>query len=919
MLKHNHSSKSSKVRKYDIEHIRDIEAKWRKIWSDKKTYRTPDPSSKDKTFYCLDMFPYPSGDGLHVGHPVGFITSDIIARFKRMKGFNVLHPMGWDAFGLPAERHAMKTGMHPAETVAKNSENYRRQMDLIGLSFDWDRAFSTTDPDYYKFTQEMFIDLYEAWFNPDTQKTEHISTLLIPDEVQVKGPKAVQNYQNSYRLAYYDDAMVNYCPELGTVVANEEVMHDGRTEQGYEVVRKMQRQVMMRINSFAERLISGLEDLDWPEPIKEMQRNWIGRSSGYKIAFLTETGEKISVYTTRADTLPGTTFLALAPEHKLVDKITTIEHREAVNNYVRSSLQKSELSRKQSSKKTGIRTGASAINPLTGKRIPIFVSNYVLMESGTGAVMGVPAHDTRDFDFARTVDIPIAPVIAPEGDSYKSVADGDQVWTGSGKALEFDLDCYKKLGLTGLPSDEFSQKLCSYLCQNGIAESSTQYRIRDWIFSRQRYWGEPIPLIHWDDGSIEPVSKTDLPLELPLLENYQPQSDGEPPLARATQWVNVDDPVMALQGKRETLTMPQWAGSCWYPLGFMDPGNEDLAVDPALEKRWGAVDLYIGGAEHATLHLLYSRFWYMALSDLGKIKTKEPFKRLVNQGLLLSFTFRNTRGVLIPTDEVETRDDGKFYIKSNSPHYDLQQADAPLERVKAKMSKSLRNIVTPDQVVEKYGADAYRICLMFMGPVEQVREWESSKTAAAQKFLRRFLRFITHDSSMGIRQTVVKKEESINVQRTVEEAVSTIEEGIETLRLNTAIATMMKCLNDISSQPVSRETLEKLILCFSPFAPFMCEELWQRCGNDGSVALSRWPQIDLSQYEGPQTVSMIVTLNGKKRAEVEVPTICDDSKLSSIAKETLSGQVNIGSGELRTIIVRDKVNNNPKLVNVTIK
>ena len=901
---------------YTTDVVREVETKWRERWLSEKTFRTEDPKPGDDTFFCLDMFPYPSGDGLHVGHPVGFIASDVVSRFKRMKGFNVLHPMGWDAFGLPAERHAMKTGQHPSETVRKNAANYRRQMQLIGLSYDWDREVSTTDPEFYKITQQMFLDLYEAWFDPETQSAKHIDALPIPDDVAQQGDAAIRAFRDDHRLAYYDEAMVNFCPELGTVVANEEVMADGRTEQGYEVVRRMQRQVMMRISCFAERLISGLEKLDWPQAIKEMQRNWIGRSTGHKITFQTESGADITVFTTRADTLPGTTFLVLAPEHPLVAELTTDAQRAEVDAYVHAALQKSDLMRKQGAEKTGAALGAFAHNPLTGERVPIFVSDYVLFDTGTGAVMGVPAHDARDFDFAKLYDLPVIAIHAPDGENHEEVAAGRMVWTGDGTSLSFDLDCYRDLELAGLPTSEFMTKFCDYLVDAGLAEISIQYRIRDWIFSRQRYWGEPIPLIHWEDGTVEPMDRAQLPVIIPTLDDYRPSPDGQPPLARATDWVKVTDPATGRTGERETLTMPQWAGSCWYPLRFMDPRNAERAAAPDIEKAWGPVDLYIGGAEHATLHLLYARFWYMALADLGRIDTVEPFQKLVNQGLLQAFTFQNDRGVKIPADEVEERADGQTYVLPTSAHYDAETADTPLVRVKAKMSKTLRNVVTPDQVVEEHGADAFRVCMMFMGPVEQTREWENSKAASSAKFLRRFWRFTTDEKQSGLRDTVAVDQEDADIRRVVDETIVTIEEGIDSLRLNTSIAAFMKCLNEIGTRPVSKTTVERLILILSPFAPFMCEELWSRCGHDASLARVEWPEVDMSQHAGPESVTLVVTINGKKRAQLDVLPDASDDNLRGQAVEAVAERWDVTENNSRILIIRDKSSGAPKLVNI---
>jgi leucyl-tRNA synthetase len=902
-----------------IDVLHAIELKWRQKWLRDKTFRTPTPDAETETFYCLDMFPYPSGDGLHVGHPVGFVASDIVSRFKRMKGLNVLHPMGWDAFGLPAERHAMKTGQHPSVTVRKNAANYRRQMEMVGLSYDWDREIFTSDPKYYKNTQKMFLDLYQAWFDPETQRARPISELPIPPEIRDAGYLEVKRFQNDHRLAYYDKAMVNFCPELGCVVANEEVMADGRTEQGYEVVRQRQRQVKMRISAFSERLLAGLEDLDWPQAIKEQQRAWIGRSNGHKITFVLESGHEIPVFTTRADTLPGVTFLAIAPEHPLVEEITTPAQRFEVQTYVQEALQKSELSRKQSNEKSGARTGALARNPLTGEVVPVFVADYVLLESGTGAVMGVPAHDIRDFEFAALFGLPVIPVLAPDGEERGDVVAGRKCWPSDGIALGFDLECYSELQLAGKASPEFTKRLCEHLESRGIATKSVQYRIRDWIFSRERYWGEPIPLIHLEDGTVSAVPREDLPVVLPPLDDYSPSRSGEPPLSRATEWVKYTDPKTGQTGKREVLTMPQWAGSCWYALRFMDPRNDTMAVDPEIERRWGPVDLYIGGAEHATLHLLYARFWYIALSDLGCIQTIEPFSKLVNQGLLLSFSFRNDRGVLIPVDEVEQRDDGRYFVSSNSPHYSANQADIPLERIRAKMSKSLRNVVTPDQVIESYGADAYRVCLMFMGPVEQIREWEDSKAAASLKFLRRFWRFVTDENESGIRQTMSADQEDADIKQIVSKTVSTIEFGIETLRLNTPIAAFMKCLNEIGTRPVSIETLEQLVLILSPFAPFVCEELWSRLGHETSLAREPWPNTDTMDRSVPDVVPVVVTVDGKKRANLEIPSAVEDSALKERALAAVEGRWNVSGDFVKALVIRDKASGAPKLVNIVTR
>ncbi|NEP56215.1 MAG: leucine--tRNA ligase [Symploca sp. SIO2G7] len=899
-----------------IHHLLIVEKKWRYRWEQEKCFATREPVAGEETFYCLDMFPYPSGDGLHVGHPVGFIASDVVARMKRMKGVNVLHPMGWDAFGLPAERHAMKTGRHPAETVRENAANYKRQMDMIGLSFDWDRSFSTTDTSYYRWTQMMFVQLYHAWFDKEKQKARPISELPIPPELENADKTAIEAYRDNYRLAYFDETMVNFCPTLGCVVANEEVMADGRTEQGFEVIRQKQRQLMMRISAFAERLLDGLDDLDWPEAIKEQQRTWIGRSEGFKINFPFSESDFITIFTTCPETISGVTFLALAPEHPLIKEITSPEHETEVTAYVANALQKGDLLRKQQSDKTGVFTGSYATNPLTNEKHPIFIADYVLMESGTGAVMGVPAHDERDFLFAQAYKLPIKPVFIPQ-DAKKACAikAGETFWVGPGIALPNEAPIFEKLGLEGLDRKTFSKAITNYLVKDGKAKASIQYRIRDWIFSRQRYWGEPIPLIHWEDGETTTVPEEDLPVILPELSDYIASESGDPPLARAASWLNVVDPKTGRKGQREVLTMPQWAGSCWYPLRFIDPHNSQEPVVAWKEKAWGPVDLYIGGAEHATLHLLYARFWYMALSDLGIVQTKEPFAKLVNQGLLGAPSYRNTRGVLIPVDEVETRENGNFYVKASSEHYDLSQSDVPLERVNAKMSKSLRNVVTPDEVICEYGADAFRICLMFMGPVESSREWEDEKVAASRRFLFRFWRFVTQGKDRGMRETIPASEEDREIIRIVDHTIHAVETSIDTLRLNTGIAAFMKCLKNIGDCQVSHQTLEKLVLILSPFAPFTCEELWERLGYKTSLSRHSWPDINPQSFEAPERVQVVITVKGKKRGVIDVDVDIDNADLQAQALKVLEDTKNFSAKEVKSIVVRDDKTGSPKLIN----
>ncbi|NMA45025.1 MAG: leucine--tRNA ligase [Lentisphaerae bacterium] len=646
-----------------------IEAKWQDYWKRNKTFKAVDCDYTREKLYVLDMFPYPSGSGLHVGHPEGYTASDIWCRYKRMKGYNVLHTMGWDAFGLPAEKYAVKTGTHPAVTTAKNVEVFRRQLEAFGFSFDWDREINTTDPAYYKWTQWIFSQLYKQG------------------------------------LAYQSEQPVNWCPELGTVLANEEVIN-GRSEVGnYPVVRKPVRQWVLKITEYAEKLLEGIDELDWPEGTKEMQRNWIGKSTGADVDFaVAGHDERIRVYTTRPDTLFGATYMVLAPEHPLVAKLTSPERRAAVAAYVEASHQKSDLDRTELNKdKSGEFIGAYAINPVNGKQIPIWISDYVLMSYGTGAIMAVPAHDTRDFEFASKFGLPIVCILKPTeadcaaaGVALAEVVAGRACWTGDGTLFQSAND---EVSLDGLAVDDAKKRISAWLEKKGIGKETVNYRLRDWLFSRQRYWGEPFPLVHMADGSVKLVDESELPVLLPELADYKPTPDGEPPLARATEWLNYRDPVTGQTGKRETNTMPQWAGSCWYYLRYIDPHNDQKPWDSEKEKYWMPVDLYIGGAEHAVLHLLYSRFWHRVLYDLGYVSHPEPWKRLIHQGMILGISYKDGRGALVANDLVDNRD-GKYFHKETGEE---------LTMLPAKMSKSLKNVVNPDDIIKRYGADSFRL------------------------------------------------------------------------------------------------------------------------------------------------------------------------------------------------------------------
>lgn len=883
-----------------------IEKKWRDYWVANRTNATPQPEPGDKTFYVLDMFPYPSGAGLHVGHPVGYLATDIVARYKKMAGFKVLHPMGWDSFGLPAERYAMKTGVHPAISTQKNIATYKKQMNLLGLGYDWDREVQTSAEDYYHWTQVIFARLYNAWYDADADKARPIDELPIPEDVARGGKLAIQDYQDERRLVYYETAPVNWCAEEGTILANEEVF-DGKSEKGYEVVRVPLRQVKMRITAYAERLIADLDGLDWPEGIKESQRNWIGRSEGVTLQFAVGGSDAtIETFTTRVDTLGGVTFLALAPEHPLVAELTDADHKAAVDAYVEAAARKSDLERTVDAEKTGVFTGAEAINPVTGKAVPIFVADYVLYDYGTGAVMGVPAHDERDFAFAKAYGLDVVPVIDPGADveNRDAVLAGEACLAGDGVMLPPPPGMSEDLYTAGIAWRQAKEKIADHLEREGKGKRVVSYNLRDWIFARQRYWGEPIPIIHWEDGTRTTVPEDQLPLTLPHVDNYQPTGYAQSPLARAEDWVEVTDPETGMTGKRETSTMPQWAGSCWYYLRFMDPKNRNELVGKDVEKAWGSVDLYVGGAEHATLHLLYARFWHKVLFDLGLVSTKEPFQKLVNQGLLTSFAYKDERGVVLPIDEVEEQGEDVFIHTATGKR---------VEKVGAKMSKSLHNVVTPDDVVERFGSDAFRVHMMFMGPVESMREWETEKTASALRFLRRVWRFVTG----AIAAPAGEDAKPVTLART--KLVLAITEDLEGLRLNTGISELMKFLNAAEGEAISAATVKDFIRVLTPFAPFMAEELWEMAGENPSVFNAGWPEADEAELEAAiDAVEVIIQEGGKRRGSVTLAPDADDATVREAALAMLkeAGKPVDGVPENRVIVVRDKKTGRVKLVNV---
>ena len=827
-----------------------IEKKWQKFWLENKTFKTPSVSDKPK-FYCLDMFPYPSGAGLHVGHPEGYTATDILCRYKRMKGFNVLHPMGWDAFGLPAEQYAVETGTHPAITTKKNVDRFREQIRALGFSYDWDREVNTTDPKYYKWTQWIFEQLYK------------------------KG------------LAYVAEVPVNWCPALGTVLANEAGI-DGRSERGnHPVIRMPMRQWMLRITEYAEQLLAGLDDLDWPEGVKEMQRNWIGKSTGALVDFkATGTADTITVYTTRCDTLFGATYMVLSPEHKLVAKWLedgTIKNAEDVKAYQKKAAGKSDLERTELNKeKTGVRLeGVTGHNPVNDTEIPIFISDYVLATYGTGAIMAVPAHDERDFDFAKVFGLPIVQVVAAADSEEAKNASKDPVpYTKDAAFTDIYSGVMVSSGfLTGLSVSDARPAMIKWLEEHKCGQAKTQYKLRDWLFSRQRYWGEPFPVIHWADGTQSLVDEGDLPLTLPELADYKPTGTGEPPLAKATDWVNVTR-ADGVKGVRETNTMPQWAGSCWYYLRYIDPTNDKAFCDPELLKQWLPVDLYVGGAEHAVLHLLYSRFWHKVLFDLGLVPTSEPFQKLVNQGMILGMAYKNKRGVLIPMDHVEWKD-GKPFGPVN---WGMEGADLTaveeLTEFPAKMSKSLKNVVNPDDVIRDFGADSLRLYEMFMGPLQVVKPWQTSGVKGVHNFLKRANRLVTETKAADRAMT---KAES----KTLNAMIKKVGEDLEAMAFNTGISAMMVFINEAEDEAkagdLPKEMLEKFVLCLAPYAPHLGEELWQFLGHDDTLAYEPWPAFDPKALVEDE-IEIPVQVLGKLRGRIMVPVAATPAEMEALAK-----------------------------------
>jgi len=1000
-----------------------IEKKWQDRWEQQQTFVTsctPRPEATGK-LYVLDMFPYPSGAGLHVGHPEGYTATDIICRAGRMQGKHVLHPMGWDAFGLPAEQHAINTGTHPRVTTYANIDNFRRQLKMLGFSYDWSRELSTTDEDYYRWTQWIFLQLFDTWFDPHmewtgadgvtrTGKGRPIAELPIPHEVETQGPDAVRAYQDQHRLAYQSDAPVNWCPALGTVLANEEVTAEGKSERGnHPVERRNLRQWMLRITAYAERLISELEELDWPESVKSLQRNWIGKSVGAEVDFLVATSSKPSatpdkstffeawkqkrqstgfpvapepevlrVYTTRPDTLYGATYMVVAPEHPLLDRLTTPGQREAVDEYRRLSSLKSDLDRTDLAReKTGVFTGGYAINPANGQHIPIWTADYVLISYGTGAIMAVPAHDQRDWEFAQQFELPIIPVVAaadpadltddPEGMALIDIVKPTPDSKGFSHAQTPLATAFTELGVAmnsgpynGLPTADVKKKITADLHQHGLARAAVNYRLRDWLFSRQRYWGEPFPIWHELDeegvptGKVRPVPVEELPVTLPEMDDFKPKGTPEPPLSWAPEaWLYKTD-ADGTRLKRETNSMPQWAGSCWYYIRFCDNKNPHQFIDPDLEEYWLPVDLYIGGAEHAVLHLLYSRFWHKVLFDRGHVSSSEPFRKLVNQGMILGeaeltgYLKANADGTpLKPLDQAGANDfvSTKF-VNEDAAEANLFRDSRTAERVVPvqlsperiekrgnelvlkgtpeivvesrayKMSKSRGNVINPDDVVQQYGADSLRLYEMFMGPLEQTKPWNMSGVDGVHRFLGRVWRLVVDDMADEIQLSPAVQDvpPTAEQDRVAHRTIKAVTEDIQKLSFNTAISRMMEFTNAFTGAEVRpKSSLEQLVLLLSPFAPHIAEELWEILGHSESLANAPWPELDESKLV-EAAIEIPIQVNGKIRAKINVPVDADQGALQALAEADPNVQTHLAGKAVVKVICVPR-----KLVNFVVK
>ncbi|MFC4609698.1 leucine--tRNA ligase [Streptomyces maoxianensis] len=926
----------------------DIEARWQDVWDAEGTYEAPNPVgdlagdpaqvAKPKKF-VMDMFPYPSGSGLHVGHPLGYIATDVFARYQRMTGHNVLHTLGFDAFGLPAEQHAVQTGEHPRVTTEAAMNNMKSQLRRLGLGHDKRRSFATIDPGYYKWTQWIFLQIFNSWYDEDAKKARPIDELVAQFE---SGERAVPgstrawselsaseraDVLSDYRLAYASDAPVNWCPGLGTVLANEEVTADGRSERGnFPVFKAKLRQWNMRITAYADRLLDDLDALDWPEAIKLQQRNWIGRSEGARVHFSVDGHDDahITVFTTRPDTLFGATYMVLAPEHGLIDSIVPAEWpqganeawtggaatpAEAVSAYRKQAQTKSDVERQTEHKdKTGVFTGAYALNPVTGERIPVFVADYVLMGYGTGAIMAVPGQDERDWEFAEAFDLPIIRTVRPP-DGWEGEA-----FTGQGPAINSSND---EISLDGLDVAEAKSKITEWLSARGIGEGTVNFRLRDWLFSRQRYWGEPFPIVYDEDGIAHALPESMLPLELPEVDDYSPRTfdpddaDTQPetPLSRNEDWVDVEldlgDGVKRY--RRETNTMPNWAGSCWYELRYLDPHNSEKLVDPEIEQYWmgpregqphGGVDLYVGGAEHAVLHLLYARFWSKVLFDLGHVSSVEPFHKLYNQGMIQAYVYRDSRGFPVSAVDVEERD-GKFYFEGE-----------PVKRELGKMGKSLKNAVTPDEICAEYGADTLRLYEMAMGPLDVSRPWDTRAVVGQYRLLQRLWRNIVDEATGEV--TVVDTEPDEATLRALHKAIDGAGQDLAALRFNTAIAKITELNNYLTKAggPLSRSVAERLVLLIASLAPHIAEELWRKLGHTDSVVHHDFPVADPA-YAVDESVTCVVQIKGKVKARLEVSPSISDEELEALALGDAAVVAALGGGDIRKVIVRA-----PKLVNI---
>ena len=918
--------------RYDSALAAEIERRWQDRWELEGTFHTPNPSgpwageAPGEKFYLMDMFPYPSGSGLHVGHPLGFIGTDVLGRYLRMTGRTVLHTMGFDAFGLPAEQYAVQTGTHPRTTTEDNVARYRAQLRQLGLAHDPRRSVATTDLEFYRWTQWIFLQIFASWYDADQQRARPIAELEAELESGVRPtpdgrawadytPGDRRRVVDAHRLAYVSEAPVNWCPGLGTVLANEEVTPDGRSERGnFPVFRRNLKQWMMRITAYSDRLVADLDRLDWPDSIKAMQRNWIGRSEGARVRFGTATGSgapaEIEVFTTRPDTLFGATYVVLAPEHPLVASLTPLEWPEgtderwtggadtpglAVEDYRSAAERKSELDRQENRVKTGVFTGAYAVNPVNGEQVPVFVADYVLMGYGTGAIMAVPGQDQRDWDFAAAFGLPVVRTVDP-GEGFTGEA-----FTGDGPAVN---SANADVSLDGMGVADAKRTIIDWLVARGSGESVVQYKLRDWLFSRQRYWGEPFPIVWDEDGPIA-VDESDLPVELPEIDDYSPRtypsdaadSEPEPPLSRAKEWMDAGSGLV-----RETNTMPQWAGSCWYYLRYLDPENHERFVDPDVERYWlgkdpsrpddpGGVDLYVGGVEHAVLHLLYARFWHKVLYDLGHVSSEEPFRRLFNQGYIQAFAYIDARGSYVPAEEVVEDAEGGFTWNGQ-----------PVRREYGKMGKSLRNVVTPDEMCDRYGADTFRLYEMSTGPLDVSRPWSTRDVIGSQRFLQRVWRNLVDEQTGGLR--VVDEEPDADTLRVLHRAIAGVCADFTALHYNTAAAKLIELNNHLTRRgaPVPRAVAEPLVLMMAPLTPHIAEELWSRLGHGGTLAHGPFPEVD-ERWLVADTAEYPIQVNGKVRSRVVVATDAsgDDVRAAALADEKVVGA--LAGREPRKVIV----------------